>query len=160
MLRMEQETTMTLPTPAIRNAIAFVDFFGTFASGTHMSSRLAAQRWEDGDYVWVRHCNTLDQRVNRCIRFYNVTDAGREVAAKGALAKSLAWLAQEGFTFEGTRSGKLPKVGYIHGFRHEDGREAWISNSQSDTSGVYVNLPRSHPDYTIGSQLKFTGKAG
>jgi hypothetical protein len=158
---METEITMQLPTPAIRNAIAFVDFFGSFARGTHYRTRSVAQGWEDGDWRWVKFNEELDLRVNSMVKFYNVLDAGREIAAKGALAKTLAWLAEQGFRFVGTRSGKTPKVGFIDGFTHEDGRTAWISNSQSDTSSVYVNLPIGHPDRKgSGSILTFTAKAG
>jgi hypothetical protein len=158
---METETHMTqLPSPAVRNAIAFVDFFGNFARGTHVGTRLEAQRWEGGAYVWVYHQSNLETQDYAKLRFYEVTDAGREIAAKGALAKTLAWLTEQGFTFQGTRSGKTPKAGFIDGFRHEDGRTAWISNSQSDTSSVYINYPRGHERYTIGSQLTFTAKAG
>jgi hypothetical protein len=157
---METEITMQLPTPAIRNAIAFADFFGDFARGTHVSTRLAAQRLSDGDYIWVKHDFDLNQMKHGFVKFYDVLDAGREVASRGALAKSLAWLEEQGFKFRGTRSGRKPKVGFIDGFAHEDGRTAWISNSQSDTSCVYVNLPRSHPEYTVGSKLTFTAKAG
>ncbi len=149
-------STETLPTPAVRNSIAFVDFFGNFARGTHVSTRLAAQRFEDGEYVWVQFVRDMPLYS---LRFYSVTDAGRAVAARGALSKTLAWLAAEGFKFQGTRSGKTPKMGFLDGFAHEDGRTAWISNSQSDTSSIYINYPRAHPNYTVGSQLTFTAKA-
>ncbi len=147
-----------LPTPAVRNAIAYVDFFGNFAKGTQMTTRTAAQRWdlENNDYLWVK--SNIELQMHS-LRFYNVTDAGREVAARGSLAKSLAWLQEQGFKFNSTRNGGRTKMGFISGFEHTDGRTAWISNSQSDTSSVYVNYPRGHESYTIGSQLAFTGKA-
>jgi hypothetical protein len=146
-----------LPTPAVRNAIAFVDFYGDFAKGTHVDTRLAAQHYEDGDYAWVKFNHDYDVSGYTRPRFYTVTEAGREVAAKGALAKTLAWLKAEGFKF---RKSDKPKLGFLNGFEHEDGRTAWISNSQSDTSSVYINYPRDHPNYKIGSELAFTAKAG
>jgi hypothetical protein len=156
---MNTENSMTqLPTPAIRNAIAFVDFFGNFAKGTHVGTRLAAQRYElERGYIWI---TDNKQRGEYSTRFYVVTEEGLEIAAKGALAKTLAWLKAEGFKFTGTRNGGTPKLGFLSGFSHEDGRTAWISNSQSDTSSVYVNYPRDHPNYKIGSELAFTAKAG
>jgi hypothetical protein len=160
---METENIMTqLPTPAVRNAIAFVDFFGNFARGTHFNTRSAAMHYElDRGYTWIQNNDNLDQRRRGGIKFYNVTDEGREIAAKGALAKTLAWMEAEGFRFNNrNRFGRMPKLGFINDFSHEDGRTAWISNSQSDTSSVYVNYPRDHPNYKIGSQLAFTAKAG
>jgi hypothetical protein len=157
---MNTENIMTqLPTPAIRNAIAFVDFYGDFARGTHAATRIAAQKYDaDRGYIWVNFDHDYDKSGLGRPRFYKVTDEGREVAAKGALAKTLAWLKAEGFKF---RNDRKPKLGFLNGFVHEDGRTAWISNSQSDTSSVYVDLPIGHPDRKgSGSVLTFTAKAG
>lgn len=158
-------TKTNLPSPAVRNTIAFVDFFGTFPGFVHYETRRQAERYEynpetdEGAYTWVQFNHNLDIMApggTGRSRYYLVTEAGREVAAKGSLSKVLQWLKEQGFEYRPELLGRKPKPSYFPGFVHpETGEEAWISGF----ARVYVR-PGRESGQGWRSELRFEARNG
>jgi len=113
--------TTTLPTMAVRNALAYVGLTGSFLSHTSITTRVEASR-----YVAF---NFDDERRRSTGRYYELTEAGDKVADRGTLRKVLAEATRLGFKVAAPR-GRGNKPGYIALMDDTTGQTAFISSGR------------------------------
>lgn len=134
-----------LPTMAVRNAIAYVAARGNFPSNVQIGTRIEAQR--HGVEFAPAAVGTPGP-----LRFYEATEEGRAIAARGTLAPALAWAAERGFIITPGRRGREHKPNFIPIHNPETDVEGFISGASR------VFLPKEGTNHVM--ELAFTAKAG